>query len=240
LQHSGNKKMLSFKPYDFALPAGGSQTILAIGSYFRIQSSSGAVSVTVDGIGTLPSLLAGQGFKGVKYQRLLLTDVSGALNVGTILTASDEFIDNRTYGVNSLDAATILSIQKPLAETGNYASGAATVANTPVTLFTPGSNANGAILLSASAQWENNGGNILTLQSFLAKSSAPATPFDGSVCLATQYVGYVGSGNSWGNSVLPKELFIAAGLGLYFISDTATAVYNSNALNTRFASWRLL
>ena len=105
-------KRVYLKEYDFALTAGGIGIILAEGAYFRVQSSSGAVSVIVDGLGELPGLLAGQGIKSTPFKRLTLRDASGAANVGKILVSNEEFIDNRTYGVNSLDAATIASLKQ--------------------------------------------------------------------------------------------------------------------------------
>ena len=92
----------SFKSYDFTLSAGGAIALLVEGSYFRIQSATGAVDVTVEGTGTLPGLLTGQGLKDTPFKRLVIKDVSGSANTGSILVASQEFIDNRTYGVTTI------------------------------------------------------------------------------------------------------------------------------------------
>lgn len=94
--------MASFKLYDFTLSAGATVALLVEGEYFRIQEATGAVDVTVEGSGTLPGLLVGQGLKETPYKRLLIRDASGAANVGKILIASKEFIDNRTYGVTTI------------------------------------------------------------------------------------------------------------------------------------------
>lgn len=90
------------RTYDFNLSAGQTSVILAEGEYFRIQSATGALDVTVEGVGTLPGLLAGQGMMDTPFKRLVLKDASGSTNSGTILVASREFIDNRTYGVMTI------------------------------------------------------------------------------------------------------------------------------------------
>lgn len=93
-----DKPAFTFQVYDFNLAAGGAQTILAGGAYLRILTASGAVDVSVEGKGTMPNLLAGQGFKDLPFNRLVLRDKSGAPNTGTILVASSEFVDNRLFG----------------------------------------------------------------------------------------------------------------------------------------------
>lgn len=88
----------TFKVFDFNLPANGAFRLPASGSYFRIMSSTGAIDVTVEGTGTLPSLTAGQAFKNVPFNSLLILDVSGSSNSGSILVASSEFQDNQLQG----------------------------------------------------------------------------------------------------------------------------------------------
>jgi len=95
-------KPFTFKAYDFNLTAGGSQTILAGGEYFRILSATGAIDLTVEGKGTMPDLLPGQAIKGLPFDRLVLRDKSGAPNSGSILVASSEFQDNKLQGAVSL------------------------------------------------------------------------------------------------------------------------------------------
>ncbi len=92
------EKPFTFKAYDFNLTAGGSQAILAGGEYFRILSSTGALDVTVEGKGTMPDLQAGQAIKGLPFNRLILSDKTGAPNSGFILVASSELQDNRLQG----------------------------------------------------------------------------------------------------------------------------------------------
>lgn len=205
-------KSVYLKEYDFTLAANEIKVILATGEYFRIQSSSGAVSIGIDGLGELPGLLAGQGIGSTPFQRLTLRDVSGAANVGKLLVSNEAFIDNRTYGVNSLDSATIFSIKRPEAPSATFASNTLLTANTAQAVFNPGSNTNGAILLSALAWDQNSGTEQLSL---LAKSSAPASSIDGDP-VAMGIVTF-NNGTVVGASIdLKIPQFIPAGLGLYF------------------------
>ena len=102
----------TFRYYDFTLTAGGSQVLLVEAAYFRVQSATGAVDVSVEGFGTLPGLLVGQGIKDTPFKRLVIRDASGAANLGTILVASQEFVDNRTYGVTSITGGYINNIDE--------------------------------------------------------------------------------------------------------------------------------
>lgn len=223
--------MQAMRYYDFSLTAGGTQMLTVEGAYFRIQSQTGAMDVTVEGVGTLPGLLTGQGLKETPFKRLLLRDVSGAPNSGQILVASREFIDNRTYGVNSLDSATLATLRQPLASTGNFKSNGVLAAATPETIFTAASNVNGAILLSAGFNIIGNA--TLARPSIVAKATAPTSTIDGEVIVSSTYEGvfgttYVDAGQ------LPAPQFIAAGLGLYYIQEGA------GSAGLRFARYHLL
>lgn len=237
-----DKPAFTFQVYDFNLVAGGSQAILASGAYLRILSSTGAIDVSVEGKGTMPNLLAGQGLKDLPFNRVVVRDKSGAPNTGTILVASSEFVDNRLFGTFDLspstlaalesvdlNPATLATMRTPLGATGSYANAGAIAINTATNLFTPGSNVNGAILLSASVVG-NEGSNGAV--AFLAKSSAPASITDGEVLHAVN----IFAGNL-ANPVLPREMFIPAGLGLYMFN---TLGLSAAAQNLRSARWRLL
>ena len=121
--------MASFKYYDFTLTSGGAAVLLVEGEYFRIQSATGAVDVTVEGAGTLPGLLVGQGLKDTPFKRLVIKDVSGGPNVGQIMVASKEFVDNRTYGVTTLSNTN-----------GPFAQSASTVTNASAQLLAANAN----------------------------------------------------------------------------------------------------
>lgn len=92
------------KIYAFSLAANASQTILAEGSFYRIQSSTSTVEVTRN-TGSSLDLLAGQGEKDAEFNRLTIRDRSGAANTGLILIADNNFVDDRVIGVS--DAAEI-------------------------------------------------------------------------------------------------------------------------------------
>lgn len=215
----------TFRYYDFTLTAGASQVILVDAAYFRVQSATGPVDITVEGFGTLPGMLVGQGIKDTPFKRIVIKDVSGAANVGTILVASQEFVDNRTYGVNTisggsidLTAATQAALNRPQAQTGFFSDQSALVANTPLPVFLPAANVNGAILLTADIQ--ANIASSVNDQVFISKASAPTTVIDGSVLLMAKFQGLSGTSGFYG-ATLPKEQYIAAGQGLYFIATSA-------------------
>ena len=89
---------MSTQTYDFTLTAGGSQVILAEGDYFRIMSSTGPVEVLMSEGSRYGPIAAGQGQKGKRYTRLTVRDRSGSANLGFIMVAGEEFVDNRVNG----------------------------------------------------------------------------------------------------------------------------------------------
>lgn len=222
--------MQAMSYYDFNLTAGGTQMLTVEGAYFRIQSQTGAVDVTVEGVGTLPGLLTGQGLKDTPFKRLLLKDVSGASNSGQILVASREFIDNRTYGVNTLDTATLNALTRPLLPGANWKDTSTLVANTPLTIFTAAANVNGAILHSAYAQ---DISTVSFFQTLVAKATNPTGYTDGEIIVMSNYSPV--TGNNIQNIKLDAPTRIAAGLGLYFVSSQ-----NGTAGYTRAARYTLL
>jgi hypothetical protein len=224
--------MKSVTFYPFSMGAGKPFIVPAEGDYFRVQSSLGSISVTIEGAGTLPALQSGQGIKNTPFNRLILRDTSGAANSGVILVASEEFIDNRTYGVNDLSAGSLATLRQPLASTGFYSSVAAIAANTAEQIFSPAANVNGAILLSASFSDSENAGFAA---SFVAKASAPANIADGEVIDSTSITVVAAVAGAFMR--LPKEQFISAGKGLYFISNSALT---ANQYMNRSARFRLL
>lgn len=56
------------------------------------------MSLTGDTFGTIGPILAGQGVESSPFQRLVLTDNTGAVNRGTILVADNKFVDDRITG----------------------------------------------------------------------------------------------------------------------------------------------
>ena len=110
----------------------------------------------------------------------------------------------------------------------NYKSITAMAANTPDTIFAPGANVNGAIVweISVSAYC---GGNPAS--SVLAKNGAPASIIDG-VVLGVGKLGYYGAAAGVCNIELQQPIKIPAGLGLYYINDTAEAKSTRTVLYT--------
>lgn len=93
------------RTYDFTLPAGGSMHLLVTGEYMRIMESTGAVEVLTD-LYRIGPIVAGQGQAKSPFTRLTIIDRSGAGNVGTVLVADSDFIDNRIYGdVSVIDSS---------------------------------------------------------------------------------------------------------------------------------------
>ena len=85
---------VSVKTYDFTMPANGACQIQAGGTYFRVQSATGAIKVNGD-FGEASPLLQGQGLKDSPFSRLNLTNLTNSPNSGTIIVAGDEFIDQQ-------------------------------------------------------------------------------------------------------------------------------------------------
>ena len=233
-------KTFTFQYYDFTLTAFGSQVLLVDAEYFRIQSQTGAVDVVVEGFGSLPGLLTGQGIKDTPFKRLVIRDASGAGNVGKILVASQEFVDNRTYGVQTISggtldlaSTTIVQLNRPQAQSGFFSDQSVIVANTPVTVFSPGANTNGALLLSADANFYDNVNSGTSV--FISKASAPASVIDGSILTGSFFT--IVQTNAGTQIRLPKEQYIAAGQGLYFIANHAMP---SNTNSYRACRYKLL
>lgn len=226
--------MKSVTNYPFNLSAGQSINISAVGDYFRVQSATGAIDVTIDGVGTLPDLLNGQGIKNIPFNRLTIKDKSGAANAGVIMVAFDEFIDNRTYGVNDLSAGSLNTLRQPLAQTGFFTANGALGINTAETIFSAGSNINGAIILTADLMYYDGAGGAV--QSLIAKATAPANIADGSVILTSKP--QFASGSVAFQATLPKEQFIPAGLGLFHIANGA--ISGAATVSIRACRFRLL
>jgi hypothetical protein len=85
---------VSVKTYDFTMPAGGAFQIQAVGSYFRIQTTTGPVRVQGE-FGDLSPLYAGQGIKDSPFTRLNLTNLSAVAITGSVIVADAEFVDQQ-------------------------------------------------------------------------------------------------------------------------------------------------
>jgi len=83
--------------YDFNLTPNGSQVLEVAGSYFRYKGGLGAIRVTPSS-GDAVELLPGQGMENVKFDRLIVKDLSGAANAGAVLAGSGNWRDERITG----------------------------------------------------------------------------------------------------------------------------------------------
>ena len=106
------------------------------------------------------------------------------------------------------------------------------VANTALTVFTPAQNPNGVILLSAQSTEEYTTG--FGLGAFIAHTSAPANVTTGEIMAILQYSGII-TGARDANCSLNSPQFIAAGKGLYYISQFAASTNGMHA-----ARWKAL
>ncbi len=63
----------------------------------RIMSSTGPVEIVTDSYRIGP-IVAGQGQKNSPFKRLVINDKSGSANIGTVLVASADFVDQTILG----------------------------------------------------------------------------------------------------------------------------------------------
>lgn len=217
------------------------------GNYFELRTAAGLVSLIelLDRSGGVVSLLTdAEATDYVRtsrnFEQVRITNGATAQAVkfyyGDGDSGSNRFTGAVT-GTLALDAATIAAliagkyIVRPELSTGNFNNSAALAANTPLTVFTPAANLNGAIILSAEisdfdATFSSGG--------FIAKSSAPTSVNDGELILMSRTIGAYSTTNLISGGSLPKEQSIAAGLGLYFIRGSALSVSMPNSRSCRY------
>lgn len=200
--------------YDFSIPAGGTIFLEVPGDYYKIISSTGNIGTRRDGSNLLQPMFAGRGEKGAKFQRLALTDLSGSINTGSVMIASEgaEMVDTTLQLLGSVQV-------RPEVASGNFKASAAMVANTAEQIFSAAANANGALILSAGFLDSKTGAAAnVTL---LAKATAPATVIDGEVFANSQAAGANGA-NFFSSFLLQQAQYVPPNVGLYMISDAAT------------------
>lgn len=229
--------MKQLESYTYTVPANGSVQIPAPNDNFYVMAATGPLSVRGDTFGRLRGMVAGQGLKGVEFNRLELIDESGAPNTVTILLTPAEFVNQvfsgsvAVVGSIPLTAATIADLKTPLAPNGFLSATGALAANTPVTLVTPAANVNGVVLLYANC---NDLNATVIDMTFLHKASAPTSIYDGTPLVASDIVAMTGTSYAMAGR-LETPAFVPAGQGVYFIAGSATS-----ALNRRHARWRVL
>jgi hypothetical protein len=89
--------MKSARMYDFTIPANGSFQLNVEGEYVRIMSSTGMMELVTDTYRIGP-IAAGQGQANTPFKRLTINDKSGVGNIGVILVAVSDFVDQRITG----------------------------------------------------------------------------------------------------------------------------------------------
>jgi hypothetical protein len=219
--------------YDFTLGAGETQTLLCDGSYYKILSATGALNVRRSNGSLLPGLMPGQGERDQDFHALTITDASGAPNAGKIVVADRTFIDDRltipagqSIAVNNqVQLATSAFAPAPNSwydATGSF------VANTPVQVIAPAANVNGIVVLAAAILTGANQAANPSHVALLAKAAAPANVTDGNTLLIGSNAGYEVQSGTAATTVggqMAQAVTIAAGLGLYFVCDSAVAYH---------------
>lgn len=117
-----------------------------------------------------------------------------------------------------LTANTLLNLGRPELPIANWKDGTTLALNTPVTVFAAGANPNGAILWTLEA-WDFSGASLQT-QAFIAKATAPVSPFDGEI-IAQSHNTALSTGTTSCAVKRENPTRIGPGLGLYFISSIA-------------------
>lgn len=155
---------------------------------------------------------------------ILVQNISGgAVLTGKITLGAGQITDNSIVGEVSLNAAALAALEqinvRPEGSTGNFKSIAALAALASEVVIAPGANTAGAVVLSASGSY---GAATTPAGVFIAKGSAPASITDGEVIAAPLSIVLI-SASIYENIQLPKEQYLAAGLGLYFISTAGVS-----------------
>lgn len=183
-------------------------------------------------IGPLPSL---DGFP-FAFDRVEI-DVTGAdtIKVGVGNGQARYNRANGTVDVNSFTAAAAAILQRPEAATGFFSDASAMAANTALQVFSPGSNVNGCILLTAYSTAVFGTGFGMALS---AHTTAPIAITAGEqIALAmnnmTTSLGIC-------NINMTISQYIPAGKGLYFISDSAIVAGTTGFPNYRSCRYKLL
>jgi uncharacterized protein YegP (UPF0339 family) len=219
--------------YDFALAAGETQVILTEGSYYKIASATGAINVRRSNGSMLAGLMPGQGERDQDFNKLTITDASGAPNVGRIIVADRTFVDDRL----NLPAGSSIAVSNQVqlatsafapAPNNWFDAVGAFVANTPVQVIAPAANVNGVVVLAAAILTGANQAANPSHVSLIAKNAAPASVVDGNTLLIGSNAGYEVQSGVAATSVggqMSQAVTIAAGLGLYFVCDSAVAYH---------------
>ena len=231
--------------------AGDSRLFAFTGEYFEVIDAPTPIDVVLSDFNGSQRARMGQASasfysKGVKFGVIQITSSSaqtirfayGSGETGTRRSTGSVTVS----GAVALDAATLLALEqinvRPEVQTGNFGILGGYIANTPETVFTPGANANGAILLSADVgMFDSTNTGIFGIFTFLSKASPPTTVVDGSVLLSSKIDNGFSTGLYQSGATLHAPQYIAPGQGLYFIGSIGI---NASGGNIRACRFKLL
>lgn len=207
--------------------AGESRIFALTGQYFEIIDATFPVDVTLSDVygaqrGLMRSAEASFNLKNTNFGVIQITSASaqtirfayGTGEAGTRRAAGAVSIVG-TVPVD-LIATDVDAIRRPEAGAANWNSLATVAALTPLAVFTAAANTNGAIVWAAEA-CDANPASIT--QSFVAKATAPVSTVDGDVIALSKVDIFAASVFCSLKLATPQR--IAAGLGLFFISNSA-------------------
>ncbi len=231
------QNFLEIVPVIFA--AGESKLFHLSGAYFEIIDAPNPVDVVLtdrNGVprGVMKNAEASFFIKSTDYDTIQLTSATAQTirfafgtseagtrrSTGSVTISGSVVLDAATLAAlesTDLNPASLLALSRPQPYTHAYKSNALLSANSPETVFLPGSNVNGAIVWNANWMGVGSGGGV---NAYVAKSSAPASVVDGDV-IHTGFVG--GSGIPQPVAPLQNPVFIGAGKGLYAINNYGDA-----------------
>jgi len=114
-----------------------------------------------------------------------------------------------------------------------YASSTVFVANTPQNVLAAGSNVNGVLVVDGEAISFDSGASATgVMTAFLAKATAPTSAIDGDVILQSSFTQFVAATVSTDAARLGRQIIVASGKRLDWISARATTTGQRKALYT--------
>lgn len=199
--------------YDFSIAAGESFDLPVDANFYKVLTSTGDLAITRDGGSTVRPMRAGRGERNIEFKKLVLRDISGATNSGTILVGDSGFIDDTIVLSSSINV-------RPEAASGFYNVTSALAANTADVIFLPGANTGGAIVMQATI---GDAQAVAHAEAILAKASAPASVNDGEAIVLAVPVNSALSNPTATRGDLMIPQYVAAGKGLYYIGSTVNS-----------------
>lgn len=217
-----------------AFGVGEQRTFAITGSYFEIIDAVDPVNIVLSDVygaqrGLMKGAEASFHLKNTAFAYVQITSATaqtirfaygsgeagtrraaGAVNIVGTVPVSGPLTDAQLRAA----AVPVRPFEQPAS---NWNSNATMVAMTPLTVFAPGANVNGAILWAAAAA------DVFTAvnhQIFIAKAGAPANLLDGEIIAQSMVRGVNGANVCFGVELLSPTI-IAPGAGLYFISGFA-------------------